>query len=582
MRQVPVAIAVLFVVAACGDNHAAPLAGADAALGPDAAPADAPGEPADAPVLGDGIAAARAAADGTGLSLAIHGVTITYLKPQIAGSSTTNDPAGFTIQAQKVGPALFVSVDPATLTPPAAVGDVVDFTITTKGTVAMQPRAQAISNYARTSTGANVAALAQNITAATDVVTAVDSYDSELVTVTGTLSQTFAASGAGFQRSTINTTGLTDPNYQIRAPQVLVDAIDMVQNCQITATKVPMGRFNAAAEIGVFAASDFTLTGCPAPTIVSAAALSPTTLRITFSRNIDANYVQANGSQFTFDNGLTASAAVVAGRTVMLTTSAQAIGTTYLVTVANTVTDLQGSPVAAPGTASFGGFVTPAVVRINEVNANIANSCDLIELRVIADGSMTGFAVKERNGIVAGNGELNFVFPAFIVHKNDIVVVHMNSTNTTNCNPNLATQELLTVTDQPAAQFAGNFDTAFDFWSTDNGLTATSNVFTISDAAGSIIDAVFAIDNTTANAAAATLSAAGVVGAANQWSPAQTTYDAATFRTVAVPGLNASTTVAGASIQRINDTDTNSAADWTGATGAASTWGALNAGQSPL
>jgi Big-like domain-containing protein len=577
MRKLLVAIAVLFAPAACGDNnHVAPPAGPDAAPSPDAAP-DAPA------VVADGIAAARAAADGTGLSLAIHGVTITYLKPQIAGASTTNDPAGFTIQAQKMGPALFVSVDPATLTPPAAVGDVVDFTITTKGTVAAQPRAQAISSYTRTSTGANVAALIQNITAASDIVAAVDSYDSELITVSGTLSQTFAASGAGFQRSAITTTGLTDPNYQIRAPQALVDAIDMVQNCQITATKVPVGRFNAAVEIGVFTAADFTLTGCPAPVVVSAAALSPTSIKITFSRNIDPYYLLPDGSQFTFDNGLTASAAVVAGRSVTLVTSVQAIGTTYQVTVANSVLDLQGSPVAAPATASFGGFVTPAVVRINEVNANIANSCDLIELRVIADGSMTGFTVKERNGIVAGNGELNFVFPTFIVHKNDIIVVHMNSTNTANCNPNLATQELLTVTDQPAAQFAGNFDTAFDFWSIDNGLTATSNVFTISDAAGSIIDAVFAIDNTTANAAAATLSAAGVVGTANQWSPAQTTYDAATFRSVAVPGLNATGTAAtGASIQRINDADTNGAADWTGAAGAASSWGVINAGQNPL
>jgi len=527
----------------------------------------------------DGIAAARAAADGTGLSLAIHGVTITYLKPLIAGASATNDPAGFTIQAQKLGPALFVSVDAAMLTPPAAVGDVVDFTITTKATVSMQPRATALTGYTRTSTGANVAALAQNITAATDVVTAVDGYDSRLVTVTGTLFQTFVGRGAGFQGSGINTTGITgDSNYQLRAPQALVDAIDMAQNCQITATNVPMGRFGAQAQIGVFVASDFTLTGCPAPTVVSAAALSPTSLKITFSRNIDAYYVLPNGSQFTFDNGLTASTAVVSGRTVTLTTSAQAIGTTYLVTVANTVVDLQGSPVAAPGAASFPGFVTPAVVRINEVNANITGGCDLIELRVIADGSMTGFTVKERSGVVA-NAELAFVFPVFLVHKNDLVVIHMNSTFAT-CNPNGATQEVLTVTDQPVAQFAGNFDTAFDFWSTDAGLVATSNVFTISDVAGSIIDAVFATEPTVTTAtAAATLTAAGTVGAASQWSPAQATYTDTTFRVAAVPGLGTTgTTATGTSIQRLSDADNNTAADWT-TVPAASSWGALNAGQ---
>jgi hypothetical protein len=567
MRQLPcAAVAALFAVtAACGDNHATPV-NVDAS-------------PPDTAIVPDGIAAARAAADGTGLSLAIHGVTITYLKPQIG--STTNDPAGFTIQAAKTGPALFVSVDPASLTPPAAVGDVVNFTITMKSTVAMQPRALAIASYTRTATGANVGALAQDLTAATDVVSAVDTYDSELVTVTGTLFEVFASSGTGFQRSGLSTTGITgDTNYQLRAPATLVDAIDMAKDCQIKVTNVPMGRFNAQAQIGVFTAADFTLTSCPAPAVVSAAALSPTSLRITFSRNILPASVAADGSQFTFDNGLTASAAVVAGRTVTLTTGAQAVATAYLATIAASVTDLRGTPVAAPGTASFTGFVTPAVVRINEVNANIASGCDLIELRVVADGSMTGFKLTERTGAagVNGAGELSLTFPSFTVHKNDFIVVHMNSASTT-CNPGGATQETATTTDQPAATFAGNFDTAFDFWSIDQGLTATNNVFALRDAAGTIIDALFVTDVSSAPAAA-TLTSAGPVGVASQWSPAQATYDATSFLAAAVDDLNATAaTVAGTSIQRVDDTDDNDKADWTTGAGAASTWGALNAGQ---
>jgi len=42
------------------------------------------------------------------------------------------------VQSVMNGPALFVSVDPATLSPMPAIGDVVDFTITTMGTVGMQ------------------------------------------------------------------------------------------------------------------------------------------------------------------------------------------------------------------------------------------------------------------------------------------------------------------------------------------------------------------------------------------------------------------------------------------------------------
>ena len=323
------------------------------------------------------------------------------------------------------------------------------------------------------------------------------------------------------------------------------------------------------------------MTGCPAPVVTSVVALSATSVRVTFSRNILAASVLTDGSQFTFDNGLTASAAAVSGRTVTLTTTAQAIGTSYTVTVANDavtgVKDLQGTPVGTPNTGTFAGFVTPAVVRINEVNANIGGGCDLIELRVVAGGSMTGFKIQERIG---GTGELAFTFPTFVVQTNDFIVVHLNSASAT-CNPNGATQETTTKTDQPAATFAGNFDTAYDFWNADTGLTATDNVFTLFDAAATIVDAVFVSDDPAGlTAAAATETAAAAVGAASQWDPALATYIDTVFRMNAVDDLNATgTTAAGSSIQRLDNTDDNNKADWTTGAGAASTWGALNPGQ---
>ena len=568
---------VVIFAAACGDNVKSntPV---------DASPSDAtPDGTADAmpdgAVIPDGIADARAA-DGSGLDLPIRHAIVTYLKPQIG--DLTNDPAGFTIQASQTGPALFVSVDPATLTPPAEVGDVVDFTITTMGKVGLQPRAQAIAAYTRVSTNADVGALVQNISAATDLVSMIDDYDSEIVTITGTAFESFAtASGSGFRRSGLDTAGITgDTNLQLRAPTTLVDALDMALGCQITATRIPVSRFNAQAQLVVYSAADFTMTNCPAPVVTTATALSGTSVRITFSRNILATSVLADGSQFTFTNGLTASAATVSGRTVTLTTDAQAAATTYTVTVANTVTDLQGSSVGTPNDAMFGGFVTPAVVRINEVNANITSGCDLIELRVVAGGSMTGFKIQERNG---GSGELAFTFPAFAVQTNDFVVIHLNAGSAT-CNANTATSETTSVTDQPAAMFAGNIDTAYDFWNADPGLTSTDNVFTLFDATGAIHDAVFISDDPAGPlTAAATETAAAAVGAANQWDPALATYLDTVFRTNAVDDLNATgTTAAGTSIQRIDDTDDNDKADWTTGAGAASTWGALNAGQTAL
>ena len=567
----------LLVGAACGDNTRPST--------PDARPMPDAGPDAAVP---DGIGPARMTADGTGLDLPIRFVTVTYLKPQVG--SMTNDPAGFTIQAAKEGPALFVAVDPATLTPAPEVGDVVSFDITEMVTVAMQRRAAAIGSFRVVSKGADVAALAQDISNATDVVSMLDEYDSELVTVTGTLSQAFAGAGAGFQSAVLDSAGISgDTNFRIRVPATVIDAVDMVTGCQVTAVRVPMGRFNAQAQIGAYSASDVTLSGCAAPVVAGAAALSSTSIRITFSRNISPASVAADGSQFTFDNGLTASAATVSGRTITVTTSAQAFGMPYSVTVAGTVTDLQGTAVGTPNSATFAGFAPPAVVRINEVNANVGSStttttmddCDKIELRVVSGGSMTGFRLRERNG---GSGELSHTFPTFFVQTNDLIVVHVNSGSAT-CNPNNATQETTSPDQQPAATFAGNYDTAYDFWNADTGLTNTDNVFTLLDATGAIVDAVLISNDPigNANVAAASETAAAAVGAANQWDPALATYIDGVFRMHAVHDLDATgNTIGGNSIQRIDDTDDNDKADWTTGAGAASTWGALNAGQTPF
>jgi hypothetical protein len=285
---------------------------------------------------------------------------------------------------------------------------------------------------------------------------------------------------------------------------------------------------------------------------------------------------------FQINDGTTTSALTVTSvvnNVVTVTTPAQTPGLTYTVTVAQTVQDAQGNTNAAAQMVTFMGFSAPATVRINEVNANIANGCDLIELRVIADGSMAGFKITERNG---GTNELTFTFPAgFNVHKNDYIVIH-ESSGSTMCNPNAASSETLMKNQQPAAMFAGNYDTAFDFWVTDMGLVATNNVITLFDATNAVTDAVF-LSDVSDTGAAATLTAAAVVGTANQWSPAQTTYTAAQFDAAAVTDLNATgTTAAGTSIQRINDLDTNALADWTTGAGVASTWGANNAGQSDI
>jgi len=521
------------------------------------------------------VAAARGTADGTGLSLPITLATVTYVKPAIG--SPTNDPIGFNIQAEQAGPALYVAVDPAMLSPVPAVGDVVSFTITGLTTLNGLKMANGITGFSRSATGVDVNPLVQDLTAATDIVTALGNYESELFDLSGTVSDLFTASGAGFEQAPIATTGIpADTNYRIRIPTALRSSIDLVPGCSFTLNNVPVFRFNAIPQMPAYVASDITVSGCPAPTVASAVAASATTVAVTFSRNVAPGSVMANGSQFTFDNGLTASAATVSGRTVTLTTSAQTGATAYTVTVANTVTDLQGTALGTPNTAMFTGFQVLAVVRINEVNANIVNgaaACDLIELRVVSGGLMTGYRLQERDTATL------LTFPAFNVATNDLIVVHM--ANGAVCNPGTAANETTAPNQQPQAMFSANFDGAYDFYSSDTGLTNTDNVFTLYNNLGAIIDAVFVSDDPAGlTAAGGTETQAAAVGAANQWSPMLASYIDTVFRTNAADDLNATgMTAAGSSIQRIDNTDDNDKADWSTGAGPASTWGALNAGQ---
>lgn len=520
----------------------------------------------------DQIAAVLATADGAGLTLSIDGGLVTYVKPVAVGQ----DLPGFFLQAEQAGPAVFVAVDPATLTPAPVVGDELDLTVTEVGTITGLKQVLAVSGVSVATSGNDITPLVLDVSAATDLVTNLDGYSARAISLTADIAGPFVSAGAPQVAAPISTTGMVgDPDLRLRMPETVRAALDLQEGCIVELDYGVMWRFNTTAQPSTVDAADL-FAICDAPTVVSAVPASGTELQITFSRLLDPASVLANGSQFTFSNGLTATAAVASGNTVTVTTSAQTAGAMYTVTVDNTVEDNLGETLdVAADTADFTGYLTQAVVRINEFNAAITDGCDLMELRVVSGGVMDGFTVTERTTTLA-------TFAGLTVATGDIILLHLDGSDV-DCNPGASGNETAAKDQNPVLTFGANVDVAWDWYSTDTGLTDTDNVFQVKDALGTILDAVLAADDNTSDLSALdSETAAADAAMAGQWVmvgggiPAGGFVNLA-FRTWAVVDLDGTgTDRAGESIRRIDNTDDNDMADW--AQGASS-WGVLNAGQ---
>ena len=99
-------------------------------------------------------AATQAPADGGTVTLPVDGAVVTYVK-----SSIGSDPAGFFVQAEQTGPALFVAVDPTALTPVPVPGDQVSFVVTQVVSVTSVKEATAITTFTRTAQNVALAPL---------------------------------------------------------------------------------------------------------------------------------------------------------------------------------------------------------------------------------------------------------------------------------------------------------------------------------------------------------------------------------------------------------------------------------------
>lgn len=571
-RSILFLLACMVLPAACGDDGGDdPDAGvlAPDAAGPEvdaAAPMpDAMPAPDAVPLVG--IEGARNAPKGL-VRIVVDQVLVTYIKPGVF-----DDPPGFFVQEGAAGPGLFVAVDPDTLPEAPRVGDLVSFTVTRVETELEHHAVTSLQDFEVLLRGNDVDALVQDLSASGDVVSALGSYDSEYVSAQVTVSEDFKPAGTGYVSAVVDTQGLAGSAYmRLRIPVAVQERAALGQGCSLRVGPAPLWRMGGIALLSAWRLDELQSVTCPNPQVRRAVAASATEVMVELERDVNPDAVAS--AAFTIDGGLTVTAARADGRRIFLTTSTQAARQAYTVTVASSVTDVFGKPVIPVGNvANFRGFVPRAQVRINELRGTFFNSCDLVELRVIAGGTLEGFRVMEHDDVV-------LAFPDFTVAKNDLVIVHFS--NDSDCNRGNSPNETQNVDQHPQASFGDNFDTAYDWYPSGNGdgMRATDNVLSVVDPLGDMVDAVLLTDGLIGDVSPASEISAARAEAAGQWHmvgggvPVRGFLGAA-FHEHAVRGLAGE-----GSILRVGDQDSDDRADWRD--NAVSSFGVLNEGQETL
>ncbi|OJT21916.1 hypothetical protein BO221_24495 [Archangium sp. Cb G35] len=512
------------------------------------------------------IASVRAQLDGP-ISTVIDSALVTYTKP-LTGTAT-NDPAGFFLQAEKNGPAIFVAIDPFMLTPPLQVGDRVYLRATEKKTVNGLVQVSQVdpSSFFLLSEGTPVEFLRNDVSTVDLAANYGADHESELISISGTVAGPFAPGGTGNVSAYFVTVGnpITHNNLRLRMTTTLQDSLDVAQNCSIT-VRSPLWRFvnggTTQAQPSVWAAEDISVLSCPAPKVVSALPATPTQLVVTFDRRIDPASVLANGSQFTFTNGLSASAATVSGREVRLTTVFQSSGTSYQVTAATSLKDTYGKALDSTATtATFIGYQTTAVLLLNEVNPSLSGGRDLIELLAVSGGSVNQITV-----VADGSpAQVLATLPNVTVAAGDIIVVHLAPSATFDA----PASETLGKSEFPKAMYGTNYDTAWDFRGGSTGLSFANRVLRVKDALGNTQDAVPFVA-TIGTPSSIFLGQLQAIQAEGLWLPADCTgalctYD--TYPTAVDVSVNwtliGSSSTSATSVQRLGGGfDTNMYSDW--------------------
>jgi hypothetical protein len=513
---------------------------------------------------------------GLPVNLPIDHALVTYVRPAVLP-----DPAGFFLQAEQTGPAVFVAIDPSTLSTPPAPGDDVSMTVTAVTNVVSLHEIVGISGFKVNSHANPITGLLRHVSMATDLVTNLDAYESEYIQLDGFVTQKFASSG-GSLSAEITTTGFSSPtsSLELRLNPTVQEHFDIQATCQFSLTGI-MWRYGKGAEPSGWANADLTALTCSAPQVVSAIAPTATSVNVVFDRNISSSSLVSSGTQFTITDsadagaGPTISGAVLQSdlRTVTLTTSAQTASEPLLVTVpGTTLEDTLSKPIdPTHNSANFVGYVTPATLQLNEMSPNITGSHDLIELTVLTSGNLVGTTLVE-NFITSP--KLLATLPNLQVVAGDIVVVHLNA-DLADGGVSLVTSETTTKGDCILSTCYANAWDVSDVAHGQNGLTYSDRVIAIKLPNGQIEDGISWYNN---NALATTFNQeTNVLIDAGVWTTCGGSYcnDADAAAEISFNMQGVASTVAGKDVQRTTATNSHTAADWE-VNDAGSSFGAAN------
>lgn len=352
------------------------------------------------------ITAATGATAPVAVNILVDNGTVSMTKPAFGVEKP-----GFFIQGERGGPAIYVVHEGA-----ASIvrNDIVSFKATEVTLAAGVMFVSAFTDLDVQAGGGDADQLIQDVSAV-DLVTGYDALANEHVSFDAEIVSEFAFAGEGFVSAQIKTAGVTTPGegLKVRLPATLVAAQALGNGCLIEVSRGVIWRFQSSN--GTFTQTqpsvyeDFDIFAvCDGPQLVSATAASATEVVLAFNKAVDPASITNAASQFTISNGLTVSAASVVGNSIKLTTSAQTAGTSYVVTIAASVTDVADRPIVASSQAgTFSGFAGLVKLIINEVDYDQPDAAgdvgEFIEIYNPNDSALdlAGFQIETINGEAA-------------------------------------------------------------------------------------------------------------------------------------------------------------------------------------